>query len=857
MNENPNHTNQPSDPDFLYALRREMPRSFGEALYAQLGQAETGDETTMEATLHPPKTYIRRRGRPFTLQGGVHILTLAAVMILFTLVGGLMLTQFAHFSLRNIQPGAQPTPPPLNQLAPIIDANTASLSKLYTLGNGTVHDIAWSPDSQTVALATSRGVYLHDAEDLETAPMLLGGQTVSTHQIVYSQDGHQLAGVRREGETSIIYVWEVATGEVLARFPSGFLSPALLGFTANGTQLVGYGCIGLIDPNQRTSLCTGMAVARWHTEDGERVGALIDMDIQYEVGPSLSENGEKLAFVNADPPAMTIGSPMVSHSITIVDLTDDRRATLPIYGSGVFVTLNEDGSKLIVMDRGNVPRLELLDVTTFLNDPEQALKEVILLNQLYLSDSPIGPLPLTFLPDDAGLLARNRGRDDGYVIYPLEGSGEARQTGLPFLYFDRFVVSPDGSRVITGLNGDWLEIRELMGGQILTSTRAYNSVYDHLSFTPDGDTLIAGGSSLWGTVRGFDLSAEPPSEVLIQPEAIFGLAGETVDYSAARLIYSPDGSQAYYSMRNAHQQIIPVRRDLVTGDTILGQTFGIPGLIAFTPENELLQLDRGQSVRRYSADLSTTPDYTLVTLQGSPDINVNAVPRALFTPDGRMIIASVCLNRPSTSQTMFTNDCWESELRAYSLNSGGLLAALEGEDSLQSSELILTSDGRYLAASSCENLILSTDPQTRSECTAFTLRVWDLSSLYELLDAEPEDDRSNIAPLPVPDEETITRLAPVAISQVFDRSFYGLAFAPVEAESKYDSLFLATNDAYASPSQVRLWRVSLNADAPDAAFTQIGQIPASGIWGLAFSPDGTLLVMGGEGLVELWGTTTE
>ncbi len=76
------------------------------------------------------------------------------------------------------------------------------------IGKGTVETIAYSPDSKTLAVAGSVGVWLYDART-GTEIALLRGRQGSVKSVAYSPEGQTIIGGSDDGTTRI---WNTQTG---------------------------------------------------------------------------------------------------------------------------------------------------------------------------------------------------------------------------------------------------------------------------------------------------------------------------------------------------------------------------------------------------------------------------------------------------------------------------------------------------------------------------------------------------------------------------------------------------------------------------------------------------------------------
>ena len=94
---------------------------------------------------------------------------------------------------------------------PITPANAAQIAELIRLGRSTTEHVAFSPDGQTLAVASKVGVWLYSPAALDTSsePPLISTPKVA-EAIAYSPDGAVLA----IASDSAIHFWDTAAGRM-------------------------------------------------------------------------------------------------------------------------------------------------------------------------------------------------------------------------------------------------------------------------------------------------------------------------------------------------------------------------------------------------------------------------------------------------------------------------------------------------------------------------------------------------------------------------------------------------------------------------------------------------------------------
>ena len=464
------------------------------------------------------------------------------------------------------------------------DGATLRLGSGRTVGRA---PMAYSPDNQRLAVATSIGTWLYDVATAREVSLLPGAWVGS---VAFSPDGLTLAA----GSSHTITLWDVASGESTAtlRGPNGI---GFVTFSADGTIL---------------AAASRNSVRIWDAASLEQTATL-----EGEVhAAALSPDGTTLAAASGT----TVKLWDVAAGAILGTLEDE----IDIQS----LTFSPDGA---ILATGSTRAVKLWDVTQ---------GQTIAALQGHAERIP----SVAFSPDGATLAAGSD--DNGAWLWDVATWENVARFDDPAMAY-AVAFSPDGGTLVSMSNQDFV-LRDLATKNVALIPRPTWPVLS-LAFSPDGATLAEASAStrLWDLVTGWDVSTLEyrARAVAFSPDGdVLALGGNEIrlwdvarslsiatfdaQLSAVRsLALSPDGA----TLAAGYLENL-VLWDVATGQgaTLEGHTEEVSS-VAFSPDGAILASGSRDATARVW-DLETRQEVT--TLQGHDgDVSV------AFSPDGNTL----------------------------------------------------------------------------------------------------------------------------------------------------------------------------------------------------------------------------
>ncbi len=558
-----------------------------------------------------------------------------------------------------------------NQARRITTDNASQLTLQAMLGRGWINQLTWSPDGNVLAVATSTGVWLHDANDLDAIPRYLTTHA-DTWSMAFSPDGRWLA---TGGRDMSVRVWDVATvlentsaaepvHEMSCRLGEWWKAVESLAFNPSGTKLA----------------CATDGVILWDVATGEQLAEFSgETDFWGDTHVAFSPDSATLATTGSN--GKTTQQPGLVRQWDAE--TYELRASWNLSNGpakGNYIAYSPDGALLAIAERS----VQIRDALTG--------------DVLYRLENTMSTRSLAFSPDGAVLVTASEnltvwntmtgeqlmwldpGRDEFAHCFGEETDQPWKPCPVSY-HFLSVAFSPDGTQLAAADAAGRITLWTLPSGEYAGTLRGYNfggeargggssDTIDkrEFAFSPDGSTLAVGASG-YATSGGWAELWDPEKGSI---QVFLPGAGSMND-----LVYSPDGTllvtaSAFSGVRVWTTKTYAVRDVLLDlGDMV--------SKMVFSPNSALLAvgLTNGEI---HLWDVAADEPFTV--LQGVDEYTTSMA----FGPNGILIATGTA----------------EGTLQLWDVARGEIVNTLEGHDGWVSDVVFMPEplpDGRHMLVS--------------------------------------------------------------------------------------------------------------------------------------------------------------
>ena len=188
--------------------------------------------------------------------------------------------------------------------------------------------IAYSPDRELLAVASSIGIWIYDSDTGATLDLLTAPVPVST--VVFSPDGHTLAS--GSWDDGIVRLWDIGTGQVIATLTGQTYGTYSVAFSPDGAMLASGGN----DKNVRL----------WDTETGAHLRTLTG-HTHHVLSLAFSPDGQTLASGGWEGTVLLWDTATGAHKRTLTGHTEEILGVAFSPDGRLLASGSEDGTVLL------------------------------------------------------------------------------------------------------------------------------------------------------------------------------------------------------------------------------------------------------------------------------------------------------------------------------------------------------------------------------------------------------------------------------------------------------------------------------------------------------------------------------
>jgi len=542
----------------------------------------------------------------------------------------------------------------------------------FRLGKGLLHDIKFTPDGKRIAVATSIGIWIYDAQTGEELT-LLTGHTRRVTSLGFPADGRFLAS---GGFDKTVRLWDIDTGKQTAIFAGHRALISAIAVSPDGKSVVSGGT-------------WDNTLILWDTETGEQI----------KRHATYTDNLIRRFKIFLDR-SRTVPDPNAIEALAFSPdgktfVSGHRDSTLRLWKS-------ETGRKAATVKDHKLGSIEGL---AFSPDGKMLASSTMggtILLHTFPKGKPLArhihgvPFPrnLVFSPDGthiigSGYLGRETIGKKRFIHKWGAATGELLMS-TPTTHTDQLMalaVSPDGSTILTGSwDGTIHQWDMATGTHLSTFATGHGRDANILAFSDDGQILIStlvhygreDQHLFWDTATGVQISTPDITETV----------KKTLGKRSPNLPNSVISAKIDKDRKHIRVQEVATGREMYRITEHKGDIW----TFAFSPDRKILaSSSEDMTIRLWDAitgnEILTLPTYT------------NEVFAVAFSPDGKILAGG----------SVYDSQLGRSDLiRLWEIPSGRILATFTGHTSTVR-VLRFSPDGKTLASSGDDGTILLWD----------------------------------------------------------------------------------------------------------------------------------------------------
>ena len=545
------------------------------------------------------------------------------------------------------------------------------------LGKGKIHEMQYSPDGTTLAVASGIGIWFYDTRAHQEIALLTDHEGEVTN-VTFSPEGSYFASrSQHNSEEGKILLWDRTSGTQTT--------------LAVDTRV--FHNIGLrFSPNGKTLACgIGDTVTLWDSTTGEQKSTFTNETIENNNYLSFSPDGETIVCVNWEG-IVSLWDPITAkHKKTI---SEQKMPTLS-------AALSPDGKTIATgCENGAVYLRDLntgelkstltghscdVDNLVFSPDGEILASASYVDNTICLWDVDTGEHKCTltghtwdirgiaFSPDGKTIVSG--GADDSIRFWDVHTGNQKHTITGHTDWVASVAFSPDGKLIATGYDSRNIRFSDVNTGQPVKTFDGFKDWIPSIVFTRDGETLVCGSSE---NVHLLDSQTGEHKMVL---------TGHTLGIHSVAL--SPDGK----TIASGSEDKTICLWDMFTGKQekiLIGHSHRVYR-VAFSPDGKILASGSDDNtVRLWRVDTGETQ----MILAGHTH-EFEGVKSVAFSPDGKTLASGG----------------GDNIIHLWDIDTGKINMTLIGHTHWVFS-LTFSPDGKTLASGSVDSDIRLWDPHT-------------------------------------------------------------------------------------------------------------------------------------------------